>query len=104
MPRSPSQATEFNALARRNAHRTGHADRPHPALGQDLTPSPTTGLDRAVLGVRAGSARKGADTEVIGPSAQRAVQHVDKLCGLLPATRSVRQRVDLFDHAPDAFL
>src|SRR6202022_1576833 len=23
------------------AHRTGHADRPHPALGQDLTPSPT---------------------------------------------------------------
>ena len=36
----------------------------------------------------------GADTEVIGPSAQRAVQHVDKLCGLLPATRSVGQRVD----------
>ncbi len=25
------------------AHRTGHADFPHPALGQDLTPSPTTG-------------------------------------------------------------
>ena len=23
-------------------HRTGHADFPHPALGQDLTPSPTT--------------------------------------------------------------
>src|SRR5262249_17678068 len=23
------------------AHRTGHADLPHPALGQDLTPSPT---------------------------------------------------------------
>src|ERR1700730_14533015 len=32
----------------------------------------------------------GANIEVIGPSAQRAVQHVDKLCGLLPATaRSV---------------
>src|SRR4029077_14156626 len=46
----------------------------------------------------------GADTEVIGPSAQRAVQHVDKLCGLLPATRSVGQRVDLFDHALDALL
>jgi hypothetical protein len=25
------------------AHRTGHADCPHPALGQDLTPSPTAG-------------------------------------------------------------
>src|SRR5215469_16597202 len=24
------------------AHRTGHADLPHPALGQDVTPSPTT--------------------------------------------------------------
>src|ERR1700720_4097044 len=46
----------------------------------------------------------GADTEVIGPPAKRAVQHVDELCGLLPATRSVRQRVDLFDHALDAFL
>jgi hypothetical protein len=32
----------------------------------------------------------GADTEVIGPPAKRAVQHVDKLCGLLPATRSSR--------------
>src|SRR5271166_6293806 len=26
------------------SHRTGHADRPHPALGQDLTPSSTTAL------------------------------------------------------------
>src|SRR5271167_3838188 len=42
------------------AHRTGHADLPHPALGQDVTPSPTTGPDQAVRGVRAGSARKGA--------------------------------------------
>src|SRR5438045_158216 len=30
------------------AHRTGHADFPHPALGQDITPSPTTGHDQAV--------------------------------------------------------
>jgi hypothetical protein len=29
------------------AHRTGHADFPHP---QDITPSPTTGRDQAVLG------------------------------------------------------
>src|SRR6202035_3049133 len=42
------------------AHRTGHADLPHPALGRDVTPSPTTGPDQAVRGVRAGSARKGA--------------------------------------------
>src|SRR5437764_13566196 len=42
------------------AHRTGHADLPHPALGQDVTPSPTTGPDQAVRGVRAGGARKGA--------------------------------------------
>src|SRR5438874_8368537 len=46
----------------------------------------------------------GADTEVIGPSAQRAVQHVDELCGLSPAMRRVGQRVDLFDHALDALL
>src|SRR3984893_1888923 len=124
------------------AHRTGHADLPHPALGRDVTPSPTTGPDQAVRGVRAGGARKGArviasalaspdfvlvpeppaqphsrvaveraigfaggaDTEVIGPSAKRAVQHVDELCGLLPATRSVGQRMDSFDHALDALL
>jgi hypothetical protein len=30
------------------AHRTGQADLPHPALGQDVTPSPTTGCDQAV--------------------------------------------------------
>src|ERR1700738_1811655 len=125
------------------AHRTQQADFPHCALGQDLTPSPTTGRGRAGSDVRARSTRRGArewiapalaspdlvlesqppaqphsrivveraicfaggaDTEVIGPSAQRAVQHVDKLCGLPPATRSVGQRVDLFDPAPDALL
>src|SRR6267378_6390957 len=42
------------------AHRTGHADHPHPALGQDLTPSPTTRRAQAGTGARARSARKGA--------------------------------------------
>src|SRR5207248_11712271 len=49
------------------AHRTGHADFPHPALGQDITPSPTTGRDQAVLGVRAGSTRKGAGVDSSRP-------------------------------------
>ena len=49
------------------AHRTGHADLPHPALGQDVTPSPTTGPDQAVRGVRAGSARKGARVDSSRP-------------------------------------
>src|SRR5437763_3001317 len=49
------------------AHRTGHADFPHPALGQDITPSPTTGRDQAVSGVRAGSARKGARVDSSRP-------------------------------------
>src|SRR5258705_220351 len=31
--------------------RTGHADFPHPALGQDVTPSPTTGHAQARSGV-----------------------------------------------------
>src|SRR5271167_3371951 len=34
------------------AHRTGLADRPHPALGQNITPSPTTGHAQVALGVR----------------------------------------------------
>src|SRR5438128_12103790 len=33
---------------------------PHPALGQELTPSPTAGRGQARLDVRAQSARKGA--------------------------------------------
>ena len=43
------------------AHRTGHADLPHPALGQNITPSPTAHVI-ALIGsdVRARSARKGA--------------------------------------------
>jgi hypothetical protein len=42
------------------AHRTGHADLPHPALGQDFTPSPTTRRAQAQSNVRARGARKGA--------------------------------------------
>src|SRR5690349_18589871 len=43
-----------------SAHRTGLADLPHPALGQDLTPSSTPRRAPAVSGVRARSARRGA--------------------------------------------
>jgi hypothetical protein len=43
----------------------------------------------------------GANIEVIGPSAQREVQLFHQPCGLLPSTRSVGQRVDVFDHALD---
>ena len=42
------------------ARRTGHADLTHPALGQDLTPSPTARRGQARLSVRARSARRGA--------------------------------------------
>src|SRR5208337_2836667 len=42
------------------AHRTGHADCPHPALGQDLTPSPTTRRAQVGTGVRDRSTRTGA--------------------------------------------
>jgi hypothetical protein len=39
------------------AHRTGQADFPHPALGQNFTPSPTARRAQAGSGVRAQSAR-----------------------------------------------
>jgi len=42
------------------AHRTGQADFPHPALGQNFTPSPTARRAQAGSGVRAQSARKDA--------------------------------------------
>src|ERR1700687_649082 len=42
------------------AHRTGLADLPHPALGQDITPSPTARRAQDGTGVRARSARRGA--------------------------------------------
>src|SRR5215470_6129610 len=50
------------------AHRTGQADLPHPALGQDFTPSPTTGRDQAGSGVRARNARKGARVDKLRPN------------------------------------
>jgi hypothetical protein len=42
------------------SHRTGRAELPHPALGQDIMPSPTTGRALARSDARARSARKGA--------------------------------------------
>jgi hypothetical protein len=53
---SGSAITSFPHLA----HRTQQADFPHCALGQDLTPSPTTGRGRAGSDVRARSTRRGA--------------------------------------------
>ena len=43
-----------------SAHRTGQADLPHPALGQNFTPSPTARRVQAGPGVRARSAHRGA--------------------------------------------
>src|SRR5437588_8889747 len=45
------------------AHRTGRARLRHPALGQDLTPSPMPGRAQVGTGVRARSARKGAGVD-----------------------------------------
>src|SRR5262245_51015151 len=45
------------------AHRTGQADLPHPALGQDFTPSPTARRAQARLDVRARSTRKDAGVD-----------------------------------------
>ena len=42
------------------SHRTGHAGLQHPALGQDITPSPTTGRGHAGSDVRDRSIRRGA--------------------------------------------
>jgi len=49
------------------AHRTGHAARPHPALGQDLTPSPTARRAQAGSAGRDRSARTGAGVESSRP-------------------------------------
>ena len=43
-----------------SAHRTGQAGLPHPALGQNFTPSPTARRVQAGPGVRARSAHRGA--------------------------------------------
>src|SRR3954447_19681806 len=44
---------------------------PHPALGQDVTPSPTTGRAQAGSGVRARDARKGARVDKLRPCVAR---------------------------------
>ena len=49
------------------AHRTGHADFPHPALGQDLTPSSTARRAQAGSGARVRSARRGARVDSSRP-------------------------------------
>ena len=49
------------------AHRTGRADFPHPALGQDLTPSSTARRAQAGSDVRARSARRGARVDSSRP-------------------------------------
>ena len=49
------------------AHRTGRADFPHPALGQDLTPSPTARCAHAQSGVRDRNARRGARVDKSRP-------------------------------------
>src|SRR6202163_1107455 len=49
------------------AHRTGQADFPHPALGQNFTPSPTARRAQACSGVRARSARKDARVDSSRP-------------------------------------
>src|SRR6202163_100791 len=50
------------------AHRTGLADHPHPALGQNITPSPTTGRAQVAPGVRARSARTSAGVDSSRPA------------------------------------
>ena len=49
------------------SHRTGHEDFPHPALGQDFTPSPTARRAQAGTGARARSTRKGARVDTSRP-------------------------------------
>jgi pimeloyl-ACP methyl ester carboxylesterase len=51
------------------AHRTGRADLPHPALGRDFTPSPTTRRTSGWPGARARSARRGAGVDSSRPCA-----------------------------------
>src|SRR5215475_7956247 len=49
------------------AHRTGRAELPHPALGQDFTPSPTARRVQAQLDVRVRSTRRGARVDKSRP-------------------------------------
>src|SRR6478735_7325892 len=67
------------------AHRTGHADLPHPALGQNITPSPTAPLAQVGSDVRARSACRGA--RGIGP----APASPDLVLGTQPPTQPRRR-------------
>src|SRR5215831_12885835 len=69
-----------------------------------LEPQPPTQPQSRVCVESAIRLAGGADAEVIGPPAERAVQLVYELCGVLPGTRANGQRVDGFDHALDALL
>src|SRR5215467_12583160 len=69
-----------------------------------LEPQPPAHPHSHVCVERAIRLAGGADTEVIGPPAEHAVQLGYKLCGLLPGPRADGQRVDGFDHALDALL
>ena len=51
---TPSTLLTFPAPA----NRTGRADFPHPVLGQNITPSPTTHRDPIALNVRTQNARR----------------------------------------------
>ena len=59
-----------------------------------LGPQPPAQPHSRVVVERAIGLAGGADTEVVGPPAQHAVQLVYELCGLLPVSRSVGQRMD----------
>ena len=49
------------------SHQTGHAELPHPAFGQDLTPSPTARRVQVGSGARVQSARTGARGDTSRP-------------------------------------
>ena len=72
------------------SHRTGHEDFPHPALGQDFTPSPTARRAQAGTGARARSTRKGARVDKPRPCAHAVANTPAQrlsalLCSLHPA-------------------
>ena len=58
---------EVGTVAGPIEQRTGHADFPHPALGQDFTPSPTARHARARSDVQVRSARTGARVDTSRP-------------------------------------
>ena len=56
----PGAEWELQPFDHAAPHRTGRADFPQPALGQDVTPSPTARRAQARSGERARSTRRGA--------------------------------------------